>query len=285
VRRPPQLTDEYLAAKVEEALREDLGAPPTDMTTTAVVPASLCAEAALVAGREGVLAGLFVAAEVFRQADPAIELVALASDGERIAPGRTLARVSGRLRGLLIAERVALNFVQRLSGVATLTRRYADAVAGTAAVVLDTRKTTPGLRPLERWAVLAGGGVNHRYNLADSVLIKDNHVAAAGGVAEAVRRAHAAGLRVEVEVDDLGQLDEALAAGSEAVLLDNMTPARVAEAVRVTAGRVPLEVSGGVDLTTIADYARTGVDRISVGALTHSAPALDISMEVIRTWQ
>lgn len=285
MRRPPKLSDEYLAAKVDEALREDLGTPPGDLTTGAVVPGSLRAEAELVAGREGVLAGLFVAAEVFRRVDPGVELVALAGEGERVPPGRTLARVGGPLRALLMAERVALNFLQRLSGVATLTRRYVDAVEGTPAVVLDTRKTTPGLRPLERYAVLAGGGVNHRYNLADSVLIKDNHVAAAGGVGEAVRRAHAAGLRVEVEVEDLEQLDEALAAGAEAVLLDNMTPARVAQAVRVTAGRAPLEVSGGVDLTTIADYARTGVDRISVGALTHSAPALDISMEVKRTWQ
>ena len=285
MRRPPQLTDGYLAAKVEEALREDLGVPPGDLTTEAVAPGSLCAEAELVAGREGVLAGLFVAAEVFRRVDPDSGLVALAGEGERIGPGRALARVSGRLRGLLMAERVALNFLGRLSGVATLTRRYADAVEGTAAVVLDTRKTTPGLRPLERYAVLAGGGVNHRYNLADSVLIKDNQVVAAGGVAGAGRRANAAGLLVEVEVDNLDQLDEALTAGAEAVLLDNMTAAQVAEAVRATAGRVPLEVSGGVDLTTIADYARTGVDRISVGALTHSAPALDISMEVKRTWQ
>lgn len=285
IARPAPLTEAYLAAKADEALREDLGEPPRDLTTAAVVPASLCAEAVLIARRDGVLAGLFVAAEVFRRVDATTELTALAAEGSRLAAGQALARVRGRLAALLMAERVALNFVQRLSGVATLTRRYADAVEGTAAVVLDTRKTTPGLRPLERYAVLAGGGVNHRYNLAGSVLIKDNHVAAAGGVREAVRRAHAAGLSVEVEVEDLDQLADALAEGAEAVLLDNMTPARVAEAVRVAAGRAPLEVSGGVDLTTVAAYAATGVDRISVGALTHSAPALDISMEVERTWQ
>lgn len=280
----PQLTDDYLDAKIAEALREDLGDPPRDVTTASVVPDSLHADAELIAGREGVLAGLFVAARVFLRADGATEFDPLVDEGGRLEPGMPVARVRGRLAALLMAERVALNFVQRLSGVATLTRRYAEA-AGRDVLVLDTRKTTPGLRPLERYAVLAGWGANHRYGLAGSVLIKDNHVAAAGGVTEAVRRVHAAGLPVEVEVEDLDQLAEALAEDAEAVLLDNMTPAQVAEAVRLTAGRATLEVSGGVDLSTVGAYAATGVDRISVGALTHSAPALDISMEVIRTWQ
>jgi nicotinate-nucleotide pyrophosphorylase (carboxylating) len=194
-----------------------------------------------------------------------------------------MARVRGPLSALLRAERTALNFLQQLSGVATLTRRYVDA-AGPAAV-LDTRKTAPGLRPLQRLAVRAGGGVNHRPDLAGAVLIKDNHVAAAGGTAAAIRLARRSGLPVEVEVESLAELDVALAERAECVLLDNMSPAEVAEAVRRTAGRAVLEVSGGVTLATIAAFAATGVARISVGALTHSAPALDISMEVTRTWR
>jgi nicotinate-nucleotide pyrophosphorylase (carboxylating) len=177
---------------------------------------------------------------------------------------------------------VALNFLQQLSGVATLTRAFVEA-AGAGVAVLDTRKTAPGLRPLQRYAVRAGGGTNHRFNLADSVLVKDNHVAAAGGVAPAIRRARRTGLPIEVEVESLADLVTAMDEGAEAVLLDNMSPTQVGEAVRLAAGRAVLEVSGGVTLATIAAYAATGVDRISVGALTHSAPALDISMEVTRT--
>jgi nicotinate-nucleotide pyrophosphorylase (carboxylating) len=271
----------YLEDKVREALDED--AAGRDVTTAAVVPAGLCAEAELRAGAAGVVAGLDVAREAFRQVDGGAEFEALVEDGARVAPGDVLARVRGPLAGLLRAERTALNFLQQLSGVATVTRRYVDAASSTA--VLDTRKTAPGLRPLQRLAVRAGGGVNHRADLASAVLIKDNHVAAAGGTAEAIRLARRTGLPVEVEVETLDELEVALAERAECVLLDNMNPSDVAEAVRRTAGRAVLEVSGGVTLATIAAFAATGVDRISVGALTHSAAALDISMEVTRTWQ
>jgi nicotinate-nucleotide pyrophosphorylase (carboxylating) len=270
----------YLERKVREALEED--ATDRDVTTASVVPAGLWADAELRAGADGVVAGLAAAEEAFRQVDPAIAFTAVASDGDRVGPGGVVARVRGPLGALLRAERTALNFLQQLSGVATLTRRFVDLAGGVA--VLDTRKTAPGLRPLQRLAVRAGGGVNHRDDLASAVLVKDNHVAAAGGTAAAIRLARASGLPVEVEVESLEELAAALAERAECVLLDNMSPAQVAEAVRRTAGRAVLEVSGGVTPATIAAYAATGVDRVSVGALTHSAPALDVSMEVTRTW-
>lgn len=270
----------YLARKVREALDED--AADRDVTTAAVVPAGLWAEAELRAGSDGVVAGLAVAEEAFRQVEPEVAFQSAAADGDRVAPGYVVAVVSGPLGALLRAERTALNFLQQLSGVATLTRRFVDAAGGVA--VLDTRKTAPGLRPLQRLAVRAGGGVNHRDDLAAAVLVKDNHVAAAGGTAAAIRLARTSGLPVEVEVESLAELDVALAERAECVLLDNMSPDQVAEAVRRTAGRAVLEVSGGVTLATIGAYAAAGVDRVSVGALTHSAPALDISMEVTRTW-
>jgi len=275
------LTRAYLERKVREALDED--AADRDVTTAAVVPADLWADAELIAKADGVVAGLAVAEEVFRQVDARATFEAAVSDGAAIGAGTVLARVAGPLTGLLRAERTALNFLQQLSGVATLTRRHVDA-AGRAAV-LDTRKTVPGLRPLQRHAVQAGGGVNHRGDLASAVLVKDNHVAAAGGTAAAIRLARGSGLPVEVEVESLDALDVALALRAETVLLDNMSPAQVAEAVRRTAGRAVLEVSGGVTLASVPAYAATGVDRISVGALTHSAPALDVSMEVTRTWR
>jgi nicotinate-nucleotide pyrophosphorylase (carboxylating) len=284
IQRPPQLTQEYLRAKVAEALAEDLGPERLDLTSDAVVPHGLLAEAEIEARATGVVAGLIAAEEAFRQVDAAIAFETAAGDGARVSPGMVVARVEGSLSSLLRAERVALNFLQQLSGVATLTRRYVEA-AGPSVAVLDTRKTVPGLRPLQRYAVLAGGGVSHRFNLADAVLVKDNHVAAAGGTAAAIRSARQAGRPVEVEVETLAELEIALAENAEAVLLDNMTPDEVASAVSLTAGRAVLEVSGGVTLGTIAAYAATGVDRISVGALTHSAPALDISMEVTRTWR
>jgi nicotinate-nucleotide pyrophosphorylase (carboxylating) len=277
-----RLTSSAVEAKVREALDED-GAW-SDVTTDAVVPPELTAEAELRAGAAGVVAGLAVAEEVFRQVDSAAVFEAAVSDGARVGAGDVIARVSGPLAALLRAERTALNFVQQLSGVATLTRRYVDA-AGPDVAVLDTRKTAPGLRALQRLAVRAGGGVNHRFNLADSILVKDNHVAAAGGVGPAVRLARETGLPVEVEIDRLEDLETALAEGTDMVLLDNMSPAQVTEAVRLTDGRAALEVSGGVTLDTVTAYAATGVDRISVGALTHSAPALDVSMEVTRTWR
>ena len=274
------LDREYLERKVREALDEDRA--DDDVTTAAVVPPGLWAEAVLLARADGVVAGLEVAEEVFRQVDAGVAFEAAVADGARVAGGDVLARVRGPLASLLRAERTALNFLQQLSGVATLTRRFVDA-AGRAAV-LDTRKTAPGLRALQRRAVRAGGGVNHRSDLSDAVLVKDNHVAAAGGTAAAIRLARRSGRPVEVEVESLEELDVALAERAETVLLDNMTPAQVAQAMRRTAGRAVLEVSGGVTLATVAAYAATGVDRISIGALTHSAPALDISMEVTRTW-
>jgi nicotinate-nucleotide pyrophosphorylase (carboxylating) len=278
------MTPEYVRAKVGEALDEDLGPERRDVTTDPIVPSDMWAEAELLAKAEGVVAGLEVARETFRLVDPAITFEPCLEDGAATAGGTVLARVRGPLRGLLRAERTALNFLQQLSGVATLTRRFVAAAEGRAAI-LDTRKTAAGLRPLQRHAVTAGGGVNHRYNLTDAVLVKDNHVAAAGGTAAAIRLARRSGLPVEVEVETPAELEVALAEGAEAVLLDNMTPAQVAEAVHIAGGRTALEVSGGVTLATVAAYAATGVDRISIGALTHSAPALDISMEVTRTWQ
>jgi nicotinate-nucleotide pyrophosphorylase (carboxylating) len=281
VSQPEQLSHAYLEAKVREALAED--AAEHDVTTAAVVPADLCVEAELVAKAAGVVAGLAAAEEAFRQLDPAVAVEPLRPDGSRVAPGDVIARVRGPLASVLRSERVALNFLQQLSGVATLTRRFVEAAGGTA--VLDTRKTVPGLRPLQRHAVLAGGGVNHRPDLAAAILIKDNHVAAAGGTAAAVRAARRAGLPIEVEVESLAELEAALAEGADVVLLDNMGPDGVAEAVRRTAGRAVLEVSGGVNLANVAAYAAAGADRVSVGALTHSAPALDISLEVTRTWR
>jgi nicotinate-nucleotide pyrophosphorylase (carboxylating) len=279
-----ELTSTYLREKVAEALREDLGAADRDVTSDSVVDTGLWASAELRAKSSGVVAGLPVAEEVFRQVDPAISFGAVVADGAVVEPGSLLVRVSGPLRALLRAERTALNFLQQLSGVATLTRRFVDA-AGPGVALLDTRKTVPGLRPLQRWAVAAGGGVNHRYNLESAVLIKDNHVAAAGGTADAIHLARSSGLPVEVEVENLAELRVALEEGAEGVLLDNMTPEDVGEAVRLTAGRAELEVSGGVTLDNVGAYGATGVDRISVGALTHSAPALDVSMEVTDRWQ
>jgi nicotinate-nucleotide pyrophosphorylase (carboxylating) len=280
---PPQLTPEYLRAKVAEALEEDLGPSLRDVTSESVVPPDMQAEAHLVTGQAGVVAGRLALAEVCRQVDERLELTVLVEDGTEVQAGSPIAALRGSLRAMLRAERTALNFVQQLSGVATLTRRCVEAAAP--AVVLDTRKTVPGLRPLQRYAVAAGGGANHRYNLAEAVLVKDNHLVAAGGVAAAVKAAHGAGLPIEVEVAHAAQVEAALEAGADLLLLDNMTPAEVGEAVAAVAGRVPVEVSGGVTLANLAEYAAAGADRISIGALTHSAPALDISMEVLKTWR
>ncbi|OLD50045.1 MAG: nicotinate-nucleotide diphosphorylase (carboxylating) [Actinobacteria bacterium 13_1_40CM_2_65_8] len=269
---------------VATALREDLGSG--DVTTRYVVGPDLLGEARVVARSSGVLSGAAAAARVFEIVQPPCEYVALAPEGARIDRGDEVARIVGPLGSILTAERTALNFLQRMSGIATLTRRYADALSAYENVtLLDTRKTTPGLRSLERAAVRAGGGHNHRAGLWDAILIKDNHVAAAGGVAAAVRSARRAAMPVEVEVDTLGQLDEALEVGAEIVLLDNMSPAEMRRAVEITAGRAQLEASGGMTLEGAVAAAKAGVDRISVGALTHSAPALDFSLEVRRTWR
>jgi len=236
----------------------------------------------LLAKQELVVAGLEVAAEVFRAVDPRLVLETAVGEGHRAAAGSHLGQVTGPARGMLTGERVALNFLQRLCGVATLTGRFVDAVAGTRARIRDTRKTTPLLRALEKRAVEAGGGVPHRAGLDQAILIKDNHLRLAGSVGEATRAARAAvpGSPVEVEVERLEQIEDAIAAGAGMILLDNFTPAGVVEAVARIAGRVPVEVSGGVTLLTVRAYAEAGVDYIAIGALTHSAPGADISLEL-----
>ncbi len=286
--KQPDLHAARLYDLVAAALREDLGAEPgdTDITTHFVVDPDLMGEARVIAKQAGVLSGSDAAARVFQMVNPPSEYSALKPDGARIEPGQEVARVVGPLASVLTAERTALNFLQRLSGIATVTRRYADALSAYPGVtLLDTRKTTPGLRFLERAAVRAGGGRNHRDGLWDAILIKDNHVAAAGGVSEAIKRARRARMPVEVEVDTLEQLDEALVAGAEMILLDNMTVDLMRRAVEMTAGRAKLEASGGMTLEGAVAAAKAGVDRISVGALTHSAPALDLSLEVVKTWR
>lgn len=263
-------------------LAEDVGRG--DITSTSVIPSKAYAVARLEARESFVVAGLGVAGLCFEmvsdrppQWDPKTE------DGQIAAAGDTLARVEGNLRSILTAERTALNVFARLSGVASLTADYAQSLAGTNARLVDTRKTTPGLRVLEKYAVRVGGGSNHRYGLDDGILIKDNHIAAAGGIGPAVRSARSNahhGLKIEVEVEDLAGLDEALDAGADIVLLDNMTVEEVRKAVEATAGRALLEVSGGMNLDNIEEYARTGVDLISVGALTHSVRSVDVALEV-----
>jgi len=266
---------------VARALAEDIG--PGDVTSELAIPAAARARGVFLAKQPGVLSGLVVAEECFRQVDPSVEFRALVADGEAFTVGTHLAEVTGPARTLLSAERVALNFLQRLCGVATLTREFVDRVAGTRARIVDTRKTTPGLRLLEKRAVRAGGGHNHRFALYDGVLLKDNHIAVAGGVAAAVAAARAAAphtLRIEVEVTSLQQLTEALAAGADVVLLDNMPLEQMEEAVAFAVGRVIVEASGGINLDNVAAVAGTGVDLISIGALTHSAKAVDISLEL-----
>jgi nicotinate-nucleotide pyrophosphorylase (carboxylating) len=276
--------DDLVAAALREDLGRELGG--TDITTRFVVDADLLGEARIIAKKGGVLSGSDAAARVFETVNPPCEYFALKLDGARLAPGDEAARVMGPLVSILTAERTALNFLQRLSGIATVTRQYVDALASYPAVtLLDTRKTTPGLRFLERAAVRAGGGHNHRDGLWDAILIKDNHVAAAGGVTEAIDRARRAHMPVEVEVDTLEQLEEALAAHAEMILLDNMNSELMRHAVEMTAGRARLEASGGMTLEGAVAAAKAGVDRISVGALTHSAPALDLSLEVTKTWR
>ena len=268
---------------IELALDEDLGRG--DITSQVALPTGTTPVVADMNAREPIVAfGLDVAAAVFALVDPAIEVERHTSDGARLEKGALLLTVRGPAATVLAAERTALNFAQRLSGVATLSKRYADHVAGTKARVVDTRKTTPGYRVLEKAAVLAGGCANHRFDLGSGILIKDNHIAACGSVRAAVEAAKAKAphpLRIEVEVTNLGELDEALNAGAEIVLLDNMTPAQVeVAAARAHSRHVIVEVSGGITLATIADYARAGADLISVGALTHSAPSVDIGLDV-----
>lgn len=269
---------------VRRALDEDVGRG--DVTTDATVPADLRARGVFLAKADCVVAGLDIAAETFhqvatRQRAPVPVVAVRRRDGERCRAGEEIAEVSASARTLLVAERTALNFVQRLSGIATLARRFVDAAAG-GITVLDTRKTTPTLRTLEKYAVRVGGATNHRFGLFDAVLIKDNHVRLAGGVRAAVdkARAHAPGLAVEVEAQTLEEVDEALAAHADIILLDNMSAPTIREAVERTRGRAKTEISGGVTLERMAQLAATGADFVSIGAMTHSAPAVDISFEI-----
>jgi nicotinate-nucleotide pyrophosphorylase (carboxylating) len=267
---------------VRAALLEDLGRAG-DLTTEACVPKDAVAQAQFVARVPGVLAGLALAECAFRLIDPAVQFAAAHRDGDRIGPGDLVAALSGPARGILTAERVALNFMGHLSGIATATRGIADAIAHTHCRVVCTRKTTPGLRAVEKDAVRAGGGANHRFGLDDAILIKDNHVAIAGGVTQALHRARArAGhlVKIELEVDTLAQLAEALSVGVDAVLLDNMSPDQLREAVAMVAGRAVTEASGRITPDTARTMAETGVDLISVGWLTHSVKTLDIGLDI-----
>jgi nicotinate-nucleotide pyrophosphorylase (carboxylating) len=275
---PPQL----VAEAVSRALAEDLGRAG-DITSAATIPATATATAVIAAREPGVIAGLALAETAFRQMDAAVEFAPAVADGDKVERGAVVAHISGNARAILSAERVALNFLSHLSGIATLTRRYADAVKHTKARVTCTRKTIPGLRAFEKYAVRCGGGSNHRFGLDDAILIKDNHIAVAGGVGEAIRRSKDfAGhlVKIEVEVDTLDQLKEVLEAGADVILLDNMPPAKLREAVAIAGGKAVLEASGGVTLETVAAIAETGVDFISSGALTHSARALDLGLDV-----
>jgi nicotinate-nucleotide pyrophosphorylase (carboxylating) len=275
---PPRDLDEV----VGRALDEDLG-PAGDVTSAAVLGERDRCRARIEARAEGVVAGLPIAKRAFELVDRETEVAWQVADGDRVGPGMTVGTVTGRASSILTAERVALNFLTHLSGIATLTKRYVDGCAGTESAVLCTRKTLPGLRALERYAVACGGGRLHRAGLFDGVLIKDNHVALAGGVAEAVRRARDRAphtLRIQVEVESLSQLEEALSAGADAVLLDNADLDTVKRAVDLVGDRIPLEVSGGMTLERITEVAGAGRLLISVGGITHSAPALDIALEV-----
>ena len=277
------LPDLLIEPVVRAALAEDLGRAG-DVTALACIAPDARLAVAYVARRPGRASGVACARLALHTLDPAATFEAVVADGERLAPGTVLARAEGNARAILSAERTGLNLLGRLCGIATLTDAYVAAVAHTSARIVDTRKTTPGLRHLEKYAVRCGGGVNHRFGLDDAILIQDNHVAACGGVGEAVRRARAfAGhlMKVEVEIDRLDQLDEALAHGPDVVMLDNFSLDDLRLAVAAAKGRAVLEASGGVNLETVAAIAETGVDVISVGALTHSAPALDIGLDAI----
>jgi nicotinate-nucleotide pyrophosphorylase (carboxylating) len=266
---------------VHRALAEDVG--KGDLTSNALIPEDAHTEGIIYSKDSGVLAGMPVARRVFELLDPEVEIEQELKDGSTLVPGSVIARIRGKGRAVLTGERTALNFLQRLSGVATATADLVKILEGTGAHLVDTRKTTPGLRLLEKYAVRIGGGCNHRLGLDDGVLIKDNHIKAAGGITEAVRCAkeqipHT--IKIEVEVESIDQIHEALDAGADIIMLDNMPPALMRDAVKITAGKVPLEASGGITRETIREVAETGVDLISVGAVTHSARALDISLDI-----
>jgi nicotinate-nucleotide pyrophosphorylase (carboxylating) len=270
---------------IDLALEEDIG--PGDVTTQAVVDPELQGEAHIRAKATLVVAGLIVAARVFHKLDARVVFAPAVDDGQEVEKGTVLARLTGPVASILTGERVALNFLQRLSGIATFTRAMAARVTGSTAVLVDTRKTTPGWRVLEKYAVRIGGGNNHRLGLYDGVLIKNNHLTAVGSISEAVRRAKARAhprLKIEVEVTDLEGLEEALNAGADLILLDNMDDATLRQAVEITRGRAVLEASGSMTADRLAKVAATGVNLISMGALTHSAPAVDIHLRLIKTW-
>lgn len=266
---------------IQKALNED-GAG-RDITTQALFPEGVPAEGEIIAGQDLLVAGLDVAREVFAILDQDVRWEACVEEGEKITGRTRMARLRGDGRSLLSGERVALNFLQRMSGVATLTARYVERIKGYRAKILDTRKTTPGWRLLEKHAVRVGGGANHRLNLSDGILIKDNHSALTGGILNAVRRAHERAshtMKIEVEVRSVSEVEEALSAGADIILLDNMSPEDVRKSVTLVRGRTVIEASGGITLETVEEYAAAGVDFISVGALTHSAAAVDISMDI-----
>lgn len=277
------LPDILIEPVVRAALAEDLGRAG-DVTAQACIPAGTRMRAVFVARKAGVLAGIGCVRSAVLALDPGADILTRLQDGAAFEAGAVLAEVEADARALLAAERTALNLLGRLCGVATLTRAYVDAAAGTDAIITDTRKTTPGLRALEKHAVACGGGVNHRFGLDDAILIKDNHVALAGGVAQAVRRARSAVghlMKIEVEIDSLDQLEEALAEEPDVIMLDNFSLEDLRTAVARTHGRITLEASGGVTLQTLRAIAETGVDVISIGALTHSAPSLDVGLDVL----
>ena len=272
---------DMLQGIIHRALEEDIGSG--DVTTLSTVPIQKILTGTFIAKESGIIAGLEVARETFKYLDPRVSFSQNISDGKYVAKGTTLARVRGNGRMLLTAERTALNFLQRMSGIATTTRAYVDAVKGTKAIILDTRKTSPGNRLLDKEAVVLGGGANHRFGLFDMVLIKDNHIAAAGGITQAVTQVWAKDTmerQIEVEVKNMNELREAISLKIDRILLDNMDIKTMKEAVRFTAGRIPLEASGNVTLKNVAAVARTGVDMISIGSLTHSVRALDISFMI-----
>jgi nicotinate-nucleotide pyrophosphorylase (carboxylating) len=278
----PELSPLLVQQLVRAALEEDLGRAG-DITTQATIPVEASAKASISAREAGVVAGLALAREAFRTMDARVAFDAVVADGDAVAAGDVIARVSGPARAILSAERVALNFLGHLSGVASLTALYVARVAHTRARICDTRKTTPGLRALEKYAVRCGGGANHRFGLDDAVLIKDNHIAVAGGISAALRAAKAnVGhlTKIEIEVDTIAQLREVLSEGADAVLLDNMSTAQLREAVALIGGKLLCEASGGVTLETVAGIAETGVDLISVGALTHSARTLNLGLDM-----
>ena len=270
-----------LLESIQRAMAEDIG--PGDVTTNSIIPPDAFMRGQIIAKQDGIVAGLDIASAVYQTVDPQVKFEPQVAEGARVVDHQVLALVSGKTRSLLTAERTALNFLGRISGIASLTFQFVDAVSGTKAVILDTRKTAPGLRLLDKLAVSRGGGQNHRFGLYDMILIKDNHIDYAGSITEAVKRARAAasGLEVEVEARTLQDVGEALAIHVERILLDNMTTEMMMEAVKMTAGRAKLEASGNVTLDNVRRIAETGVDYISIGALTHSAKVFDVSFDYL----